>query len=591
MKLHPVRRALAGVLTAALIGFGLVLGIAGPASAHTLGLSGEAQCVKGVLTVTWTGTTADVPQGVTATITDSTATPAGSTLQLPTGPIDRNASFTVIQTGIPSTATSATLSLTLTWSNGYTKSTSKTITVTKTCEVPTPKTPTVSLVIEACYEAGHTGTVRVSLDNLSVGTVYTVTLSKNGSAVGGPQSTSGTATTAVIDFTGMTAGSYSATAVAGGFPSVTATSQAKELTECSPPPPEPKLEVRASACLAAGDTGLVSVALSDLALGTSYTVQLFQDGVTGPVGTATTAGTASTATVDFPGHGAGTYYAVATAVGQQSLTATSNPVTIGICQNPPTVQLTLSGCAPLQTVRLATQGYSAASSLRLATIPGSQTVTVVISGIDPNSTHTITLRNVDDDSIPIDGVVTLTADGSGVITHDFVGVPTPANYRAELPFGNSTVASTVLEVPECGFDDVTPQVTISTLECDTTGQGIGALSYHATELDPTQTYRVTITLQNGDPVLGQSAQDIPPGSTEHQGLFEFLFPENYRITLESTSGPAVSASGDAVIGDECIPTLALTGASQLMGLGIASAVLLLLGGVTITGRLRRRMSL
>lgn len=131
--------------TALIIGAGLI-GIAGSASAHTTGLTGASVCdtTTGTFTVTWTGTTSQVPAGKTGTVTATTPN-AGATLTVPPAPIAANAGYTITETGVPTTAGTAQVDVHIAWSDGYSLNQVSALTVGGNCAIAIPSpssTPT-----------------------------------------------------------------------------------------------------------------------------------------------------------------------------------------------------------------------------------------------------------------------------------------------------------------------------------------------------------------------------------------------------------------------------------------------------------------
>jgi LPXTG-motif cell wall-anchored protein len=110
------------VFGAAAIGTLAAVAIPSAANAHTLDVTGTAGCADGNPIVTWTVKTGYVPKGVTGKVLSDgyVLTPAGSTITTiqPNATIARNASLSGVQT-ITGTGTTATLKLTVKWTDGF----------------------------------------------------------------------------------------------------------------------------------------------------------------------------------------------------------------------------------------------------------------------------------------------------------------------------------------------------------------------------------------------------------------------------------------------------------------------------------------
>ena len=104
---------------------------AGVASAHDNSVNGVAVCqANGTYTVDWTiGNDFDSP--VTVSVTDHA--PTASTVTGPSGKIGFNATGTAVQSGIPGTATSATLEVLGTWDDGNSNTASGSVGLAGNC--------------------------------------------------------------------------------------------------------------------------------------------------------------------------------------------------------------------------------------------------------------------------------------------------------------------------------------------------------------------------------------------------------------------------------------------------------------------------
>jgi len=111
-------KKLLGAAGALILALGLTVGVGiGAAQAHNLGLDGTAVCQSdGTYTITWTGTTTNVPDGDTGVATIKSHTPPSSTLSSNTVPgIVGNTTFTFTQSGIPGNTNQANVNLDIAW--------------------------------------------------------------------------------------------------------------------------------------------------------------------------------------------------------------------------------------------------------------------------------------------------------------------------------------------------------------------------------------------------------------------------------------------------------------------------------------------
>lgn len=208
------KRTLIAALAAVALGLGGALAIPLSASAHNLGLDGSAACqADGTYTVTWTGTTHNVPDGDTGVATIKSHTPPASSLSASTIPgIVGNTTFTFTQTGIPGNTNQANVNADIAWTGadeykqndvtGHVKlggdctvpvvpELHASVTGTVTCDVKTQTysilwTGTVSgvypgYVAERVKYTGVTPAVTV-VDGVTPGTGFTYTTTVAGSA-------------------------------------------------------------------------------------------------------------------------------------------------------------------------------------------------------------------------------------------------------------------------------------------------------------------------------------------------------------------------------------------------------------------------
>lgn len=92
---------------------------ANPAGAHTADLQGVPQCqADGTYTIEYTGHT--MRSGLSSDVTVIASTPAGTTIAPPElKDVPGNSTFHLTQSGIPGTATSASLAVHVVWTDGY----------------------------------------------------------------------------------------------------------------------------------------------------------------------------------------------------------------------------------------------------------------------------------------------------------------------------------------------------------------------------------------------------------------------------------------------------------------------------------------
>ncbi|HEY1063861.1 MAG TPA: hypothetical protein VGE30_01025 [Candidatus Saccharimonadales bacterium] len=111
-------RAAVGLVAVLMVAVGLVGVTAGTASAHTGKLTPTPKCVEGKTEILWSGTTSNVPAGVTATVNIIDVQPTGSTIGAVTpNPVQPNGTFSFTQT-VPGDATFAQAVAHIKWSNG-----------------------------------------------------------------------------------------------------------------------------------------------------------------------------------------------------------------------------------------------------------------------------------------------------------------------------------------------------------------------------------------------------------------------------------------------------------------------------------------
>ena len=111
-------RRLVGALAATAIAALAVLTGTSPASAHTTDISGVATCIpgSGTYSITWSGVTDKVPDGVVGTVTVTAHDPAASTVPTTVATdIAPNAPYSFTQEGIPNDATQASVKVRVDW--------------------------------------------------------------------------------------------------------------------------------------------------------------------------------------------------------------------------------------------------------------------------------------------------------------------------------------------------------------------------------------------------------------------------------------------------------------------------------------------
>ncbi|TQL48835.1 hypothetical protein FB562_1941 [Homoserinimonas aerilata] len=142
-----------------------------------------------------------------------------------------------------------------------------------------------------------------------------------------------------------------------------------------------------------------------------------------------------------------------------------------------------------------------------------------------------------------------------------------------------------------------PTITAAAGECDVTTPGKGAITVTTAELDATKDYFVTLVDASGNTIAGVSEQAVS-GTTGTTLTFAGLETQKpYTAQLLVEPGRQLAATADVAITLACpalaasslsLPTLAMTGPSEFLALGVFAAALLLAGGATVLGRLRRR---
>ena len=128
------RRVTTGTL-AVVAAIGVSTLFATAASAHTVTVAGVAKCddAKGVWTITWTVTN---HWSTTGTVDSSTLTPTDSAAKVP-DTVDAGISATFTSTAAGA-ATSADLSVHMTWPDGHQESADHTVPLEGPCVVPSP---------------------------------------------------------------------------------------------------------------------------------------------------------------------------------------------------------------------------------------------------------------------------------------------------------------------------------------------------------------------------------------------------------------------------------------------------------------------
>jgi hypothetical protein len=155
--MNRLKRAVRALAAGSVITGGIVLGIAGVASAHQNIVSGNTSCQAIVGSATWTATwTVTNDYNLTETASVHTSTGGGMLVGLP-ALIGKLGHITVTQSGIPITTTSATLSVHGSWSDEFsTNSELATVYKPEGCIplVPPPVAPSVTITPHASVSCG-----------------------------------------------------------------------------------------------------------------------------------------------------------------------------------------------------------------------------------------------------------------------------------------------------------------------------------------------------------------------------------------------------------------------------------------------------
>ena len=548
-----LRRALAGTVAALLIAAGLVvLSPALSASAHHNTINVSASCVNYQWTITWkiTNSEYDKSEEITSS-SDPSIIATGDTIQ---------AGSTYTKTETVTGPVTKTLAISAEWSNGVTNSNSRTIypgDFAGTCE--RPDIPTISIAGESCdTPSTRGGTISFNLSGVTK--TYTVTLD------GTTKTTTSTGGSSI--FLNVPPGTYTVTATTPYGPSVT--SDSVTLTACLPA--APVLALTVAPCVTGGSLGAVTASLSNLALGSSYDVRLFT--AAGAVlDTLSLAATSATATLAFPGHGPGTYYATVTGSGG-ALLATSSSATITECGADFAVTVQLEPCDVFQTGT-------------------AREISVAVEGMAASTVYTVRLVTADAAETEIASTTT-PGDSVTTFTHTFTGVPIPGDYKVLVLAANTaTLASDTITAGPCDLDTLAPpSIELVADQCDGSGTGIGALSARMIDLDATKTYYVRIVDGSGATVTGGEDQTVTGATTATVKFPDVTAPGTYTAQLLIDPGKQLAATSPSSVGlNVCLPTLAMTGPGVLVPLGSVAALLLTLGGAVVMGRLRRRMAL
>lgn len=418
--------------------------------------------------------------------------------------------------------------------------------------------PGLSVDAQSCTNPStQGGTVSFTLQG--VAKQYTVTLNgttKTVASSGGAGS-----------FPNVPAGTYTVTATTSSGES--ATSPSVTLTGCSPA--KPVLALTVAPCVSGGSLGAVTASLSSLALGSSYQIRLLS-AAGNVLDTLSLTATTATATLAFPGHGPGTYYATVTGPGD-ALLATSSTATITECATDLAVTVELEPCDVFQ-------------------LAPADEISVTVDGMSASTVYTVRLVTADAAANEISS--TTTPGGTATtFSHTFTGAVAPGDYRVTVTGGTHTVESDTVSLAKCGLDTLAPpSIELLADRCDASGSGIEGLTARLIDLDATKTYYVRIVDAAGVTAPGGEDRSVTGSTTATVKFPGVTTAGTYTAELLIDPGKQLAATSPAAVGfSVCLPTLAMTGPGVLLPLGSVAALLLTLGGALVTGRLRRRMAL
>jgi len=295
-----------------------------------------------------------------------------------------------------------------------------------------------------------------------------------------------TSTGGAGSFPNVPAGTYTVTATASSGESVTSASVT--VTDCTPA--APVLALAVAPCVAGGSFGAITASLSDLALGSVYNVRLYSSAGT-LLDTLSLTATSASATLAFPGHGPGTYYATVTGAGGAVL-ATSSNATIAVCAADLEVTVQLEPCSVFQTGT-------------------ARDISVAVEGMSASTPYTVRLVTTDAAATEI---ASITTPGTATtFTHTFTGVPTPGDYKVLVTDGTDTYESDTVDATTCLDTLAPPSIELLADQCDGSGTGIDALTARMIDLDATKTYYVRIVDSSGDTVLGGEDRTVTGSTT------------------------------------------------------------------------------
>ena len=561
-----LRRAFAGTVAALLMATGIVVSSpAMSASATYNTITVTASCTNYVWSINWTIANSERDKAETITSSSDQAIIAvGAT-------IAEGDRYTKSET--VSGPMTKKLTISAKWSNGVTRSNSKTIypgDFQGTCAPPPPAdSPSISVAGSSCATTSASdGTVAFTLTGVTK--AYTVKLMSGGTTVATTTNSGGNG-----GFTKVAAGTYTITAAASDGP--TATSAPFTMGTCAPKTPD--IDLVAQTCRTGGLLGAVTANLSNLTVGTSYVITLYS-AVDGELETLPLKATAETFTTTFDGHGPGVYR-VKVADQSGGLLTLSGDATIDACDTELAVTVQLQPC----TTSLPMNGQAASP-------PAEREISVVVAGMEPSTVYTVQLVTNDAAHTVIDSTTT-PGDTEMTFTHTFTGVPSPGEYRVEVLGGSERLVSEPISAPLCNLTTLAPpEITLNANQCEGVGRTSSPMSASVIELDATRTYYVRVVDSRGTTVVGGDDQAIT-GVTTAPGRFpRITAPGTYTAQLLIEPGKQLAAtSADSVAVAVCLPTLAMTGPGVLVPLGSIAALLLTLGGAVVTGRLRRRMAL
>jgi hypothetical protein len=306
-------------------------------------------------------------------------------------------------------------------------------------------------------------------------------------------------------------------------------------------PNPPIVDISAEACVygSAGPRATITVELSGLSIGWDYSVALWSEGAT--VATEELTAFAETATVAFPNQSPGSYHAAVTAAGESAVE--SAPVMVSDCNPAPTPGPSTTPTPP--------------ETIPDATTPPSQS-----PGPSPSPAPS---------------------------TSPSVS-PSPSPSPSTLPDSTTPPGPTTPPRGVLSESEVRSLITPST--CSTSRNlSNGTVAIALAGLDSTRTYYVRLVDSSGATAAGGAERSIS-GVTARSITFTGVpSPGTYSAVLSVGPAKQLVSSEQVVLSRACLSTLAITGPGGVLALVLLAALLMGLGTIAITGRLRRRVDL